>query len=126
MSTERCGSTYGPFAETVEQIGGLYLIDMADLDQMTEVCALLPDYYAVEIRTAIHRRLRVSRTWVWETRLRTRALTWRVMTVAEETENLFRDQWGRLLALLVAQFRRLDLAEDGLTEASSRPRPLAG
>nr|WP_246377328.1 DUF6596 domain-containing protein [Nocardioides ginsengisegetis] len=28
-----------------------------------------------------------------------------------------RDEWGRLLALLVAQFRRLDLAEDGLADA---------
>ncbi|WP_345522799.1 RNA polymerase sigma factor [Nocardioides conyzicola] len=32
-------------------------------------------------------------------------------------ETLLRDEWGRLLALLVAQFRRLDLAEDGLAEA---------
>ncbi len=39
------------------------------------------------------------------------------MTVAEETEDVFRDQWGRLLALLVAQFRRLDLAEEGLADA---------
>jgi RNA polymerase sigma factor (sigma-70 family) len=29
----------------------------------------------------------------------------------------FREDWGRLLALLVAQFRRLDLAEDGLADA---------
>ena len=32
-------------------------------------------------------------------------------------DEVFRDEWGRLLALLVAQFRRLDLAEDGLSEA---------
>jgi RNA polymerase sigma-70 factor (ECF subfamily) len=32
-------------------------------------------------------------------------------------ESLLRAEWGRLLALLVAQFRRLDLAEDGLAEA---------
>ncbi|MFE7405972.1 RNA polymerase sigma factor [Isoptericola sp. NPDC057559] len=31
--------------------------------------------------------------------------------------DLMRDEWGRLLALLVARFRRLDLAEDGLAEA---------
>jgi RNA polymerase sigma factor (sigma-70 family) len=30
---------------------------------------------------------------------------------------LWRDEWGRLLALLVAQFQRLDLAEDGLADA---------
>ncbi|MEV0797892.1 DUF6596 domain-containing protein [Kribbella sp. NPDC050281] len=32
-------------------------------------------------------------------------------------ETALRDEWGRLLALLVAQFRRLDLAEDSLAEA---------
>jgi len=32
-------------------------------------------------------------------------------------ETAVRDEWGRLLALLVAQYRRLDLAEDGLADA---------
>jgi predicted RNA polymerase sigma factor len=32
-------------------------------------------------------------------------------------DTAWRDQWGRLTALLVAQFRRLDLAEDGLGDA---------
>lgn len=32
-------------------------------------------------------------------------------------EQVHRDEWGRLLALLVSRFRRLDLAEDGLAEA---------
>ena len=32
-------------------------------------------------------------------------------------ESVFTDEWGRLLALLVAQFRRLDLAQDGLADA---------
>ena len=39
------------------------------------------------------------------------------MTPAAELDQAFRDQWGRLLALLVAQFRRLDLAEEGLADA---------
>jgi RNA polymerase sigma factor (sigma-70 family) len=30
---------------------------------------------------------------------------------------VWRDEWGRLLALLVAQYRRLDIAEDGLGDA---------
>lgn len=30
---------------------------------------------------------------------------------------LWREEWGRLLALLVAQYQRLDLAEDGLADA---------
>ena len=34
-----------------------------------------------------------------------------------ELERLLREEWGRLLALLVAQYRRLDLAEDGLADA---------
>jgi len=44
-------------------------------------------------------------------------------------ETLLREEWGRLLALLVAQFRRLDLAEDGLAdafEAASRTWPADG
>ena len=36
---------------------------------------------------------------------------------AETLDEVFREEWARLLALLVAQFRRLDLAEDGLSEA---------
>lgn len=36
---------------------------------------------------------------------------------AVSVEVAFRDEWGRLLALLVAQCRRLDLAEDGLADA---------
>ncbi|MCD4526472.1 RNA polymerase sigma factor [Nocardioides sp. cx-173] len=42
---------------------------------------------------------------------------------------MLRDEWGRLLALLVARYRRLDLAEDGLAdafEAAARTWPWAG
>lgn len=35
----------------------------------------------------------------------------------DPVETAFRDQWGRLLALLVARYQRLDLAEDGLADA---------
>jgi len=44
-------------------------------------------------------------------------------------EDNWRDEWGRLLALLVAQYRRLDLAEDGLAdafEAAARTWPSDG
>lgn len=37
--------------------------------------------------------------------------------VAVAVEAAWRQEWGRLLALLVARFGRLDLAEDGLAEA---------
>ncbi|MSZ77510.1 MAG: RNA polymerase subunit sigma-24, partial [Actinobacteria bacterium] len=46
-----------------------------------------------------------------------------------ELELLLRDEWGRLLALLVARYRRLDLAEDGLgdaVEAAARTWPTDG
>ena len=39
------------------------------------------------------------------------------MSPGSAAEAAFREDWGRLLALLVAQFRRLDLAEDGLADA---------
>ncbi|GGB29193.1 RNA polymerase subunit sigma-24 [Flexivirga endophytica] len=38
----------------------------------------------------------------------------------EPIEVVWRDEWGRLLALLVAQTRRLDLAEDALADAFER------
>ncbi|MFL6107097.1 MAG: RNA polymerase sigma factor [Marmoricola sp.] len=47
----------------------------------------------------------------------------------ERIAQVWRDEWGRLLALLVAQYRRLDLAEDGLAdafEAASRTWPVEG
>lgn len=37
--------------------------------------------------------------------------------MSDQLAVVWRDEWGRLLALLVAQFRRLDLAEDGLGDA---------
>ena len=42
--------TRGPFAETVEQIGGFYLIDLPDLDTAVEIATLLPREYTVEVR----------------------------------------------------------------------------
>lgn len=44
-------------------------------------------------------------------------------------DRVVRDEWGRLLALLVARFHRLDLAEDGLAdavEAAARTWPRDG
>jgi hypothetical protein len=44
--------TDGPFAETVEQLGGYYLIDVADLDEAIAVASRLPPakWGTVEIR----------------------------------------------------------------------------
>jgi len=50
-------------------------------------------------------------------------------TADEALAATWRDEWGRLLALLVAQYRRLDLAEDGLAdafEAAARSWPSDG
>ena len=46
-----------------------------------------------------------------------------------DLEQVVREEWGRLVALLLAQFRRLDLVEDALgdaVEAASRTWPADG
>ena len=48
---------------------------------------------------------------------------------AADVGQVWRDEWGRVLALLVAQYRRLDLAEDALAdafEAATRTWPRDG
>jgi hypothetical protein len=45
--------TEGPYAETVEQLGGFYLVEAASMDTMLELCRLLPTSYAVEVRPVI-------------------------------------------------------------------------
>jgi hypothetical protein len=51
-ATERM-ATDGPFAETKEQIGGFYLIDVPDLATAVELAALLPREYTVEVRPTL-------------------------------------------------------------------------
>ncbi|WP_370524297.1 YciI family protein [Cellulomonas sp. APG4] len=41
--------TEGPYAETVEQLGGFYLIEAPDLDVLTSLLPRLPEY-TLEIR----------------------------------------------------------------------------
>jgi hypothetical protein len=43
----------GPYAETVEQVGGFYLVDLPDLDTAVEVARLLPPAYTIEVRPVI-------------------------------------------------------------------------
>jgi hypothetical protein len=45
--------TDGPFVESVEQVGGYYDVELADLDSAIEAARLLPSSYAVEIRPAV-------------------------------------------------------------------------
>lgn len=42
--------TDGPYAETTEQLGGFYLIDVPTRDDAVELAALLPDQYSREVR----------------------------------------------------------------------------
>ena len=45
--------TDGPYAETVEQLGGFYLIDVPDLATATRLAALLPRDLTVEVRPTL-------------------------------------------------------------------------
>ena len=46
--------THGPYAETVEQVGGLYVVETADVDDLMElVRALARTERAVEVRPTI-------------------------------------------------------------------------
>jgi hypothetical protein len=45
--------TEGPFAETVEQLGGLWLVDLPDLDSAVDAAKLLPEAYSVEVRPVV-------------------------------------------------------------------------
>jgi hypothetical protein len=45
--------TEGPYAETVEELGGFYLVDLPDLATAVEVAALLPREYDVEVRPTL-------------------------------------------------------------------------
>ncbi|MDT9594193.1 YciI family protein [Nocardioides zeae] len=45
--------TDGPFAETVEQLGGFYLVELPDLETAVEVARLLPREYTIEVRPVV-------------------------------------------------------------------------
>ena len=47
--------TDGPFAETKEQIGGLFVTDLADLDEAIRLAGLIPaaSYGSIEIRPLV-------------------------------------------------------------------------
>lgn len=42
--------TDGPFAETVEQLAGFYVIDVDSLETALDLVRLLPDHTAIEVR----------------------------------------------------------------------------
>ncbi|TCC16542.1 YciI family protein [Kribbella speibonae] len=45
--------TEGPYAETAEQLGGFYLVELPDLATALEVAALLPREYDIEVRECL-------------------------------------------------------------------------
>ena len=45
--------TDGPYAETKEQLGGFYVVDLPDLATAVEIAALLPREYTVEVRPTL-------------------------------------------------------------------------
>jgi hypothetical protein len=45
--------TRGPYAETVEQLGGYYLVELPDLDTAVELASLLPRDHLIEIRECL-------------------------------------------------------------------------
>jgi hypothetical protein len=48
----RVSITDGPFAETKEQLGGIFLVDLPDLDEAIRLASLVPaaEYGSLEIR----------------------------------------------------------------------------
>jgi hypothetical protein len=47
---ERRTVTDGPYAETVEQLGGFYVVELPDQDTAVELARLLPREYTIEVR----------------------------------------------------------------------------
>jgi hypothetical protein len=45
--------TEGPYAETAEQLGGFYLIDVDSEETALDLVRLLPDEYTIEVRPVI-------------------------------------------------------------------------
>lgn len=45
--------TDGPYAETKEQVGGFYVVDLPDLETAVELAKLLPREYTVEVRPTL-------------------------------------------------------------------------
>ena len=45
--------TDGPYAETAEQLGGYYLLDVDDVAVALELCHLLPAGYTIEVRPVV-------------------------------------------------------------------------
>jgi hypothetical protein len=45
--------TDGPYAETVEQIGAVFVVDLPTIDDVLDAARVLPSSYAIEVRPAV-------------------------------------------------------------------------
>jgi hypothetical protein len=45
--------TEGPYAETVEQLSGFYLVESEDLDDLADICAIISEGDPIEIRACV-------------------------------------------------------------------------
>jgi hypothetical protein len=50
---EKVMVTEGPYAETVEQVSGFYLVDTDDLDDLAQVCGIISEGEPIEIRACL-------------------------------------------------------------------------
>jgi hypothetical protein len=61
----RLSTTDGPFAETKEQLGGIYLIEASDLDEAIQVASRIPSARigSIEVRPVWELRRHAPRAW---------------------------------------------------------------
>ena len=110
--TARCSSRTGPFADTKEQLGGTFVIEVDDLDAAIDWAGRAPSigWGAVEIRPTATRF--VDGAWMAFEYSMTDA-----GDVRAAAERAARTSYGRLLALIAAVTRDVALAEDALADA---------
>ena len=103
----------GPFADTKERLGGIFVIEVANLDEALKWAQRNPanDWGSIEIRP-------VARTYAadrgWYTPVNEPGV------VQRRVADLVRDSYGRLLAVLAAPTRDIAAAEDALADALER------
>jgi hypothetical protein len=61
----KLSTTDGPFAETKEQLGGIYLIEAGDMDEAVQVAARIPSARigSIEVRPVWELRQHAPRAW---------------------------------------------------------------
>ena len=89
--------TDGPFADTKEVIGGVFLTELPDLDEAIRLASLVPaaEYGSIEVRPLVGAR----------------------RGELNELERAYREEWGRALAILIRVLGDFDLAEDAVQDA---------